>query len=328
MQVALSRTRAVEQILQLLSITIMRIRALVCLATVVTVTVLSISVHAQRIKVGPSIVVPLFVTVTDQEKRLVSDLVQEDFEVYDNGKLQTITNFDNEPTPITAIVMIDTSGSMTVALDFVKDGAEQFLLRLLPQDKAKVGAFNDKIQFIPQPGFPFSDNRDQLVRALKELDFGYPTRLFDAIDQSIEQLNPVEGRKVILVFTDGDDNASRIGSGEVVDRARQDDVMVYSIGLENEYFDGAKQTRSSPDRRLKRLSEETGGGFFLLKRKDELGSTFTRVAQELHSQYLLGFSPTVLDGKVHKLDVKVKRAGISPRARKSYVATAVETTQK
>jgi Ca-activated chloride channel homolog len=318
----------VEQILQLLSITIMRIRALVCLATVVTVTVLSISVHAQRIKVGPSIVVPLFVTVTDQEKRLVSDLVQEDFEVYDNGRLQTITNFDNEPTPITAIVMIDTSGSMTVALDFVKDGAEQFLLRLLPQDKAKVGAFNDKIQFIPQPGFPFSDNRDQLVRALKELDFGYPTRLFDAIDQSIEQLNPVEGRKVILVFTDGDDNASRIGSGEVVDRARQDDVMVYSIGLENEYFDGAKQTRSSPDRRLKRLSEETGGGFFLLKRKDELGSTFTRVAQELHSQYLLGFSPTVLDGKVHKLDVKVKRAGISPRARKSYVATAVETTQK
>jgi Ca-activated chloride channel family protein len=163
---------------------------------------------------------------------------------------------------------------------------------------------------------------------LKELDFGYPTRLFDAIDQSIEQLNPVEGRKVILVFTDGDDNASRIGSGEVVDRARQDDVMVYSIGLENEYFDGAKQTRSSPDRRLKRLSEETGGGFFLLKRKDELGSTFTRVAQELHSQYLLGFSPTVLDGKVHKLDVKVKRAGVSPRARKSYVATAVETTQK
>lgn len=300
----------------------------ISLCVVIAAILLSVPTNAQRIKVGPSIVVPIFVTVTDQEKRLVADLVQEDFEIYDNGKLQTITNFDSQPTPITAIVMIDTSGSMTVALDFVKEGAEQFLLRLLPHDKAKVGAFNDKIQFIPQPGLPFSDNRDQLVRALKDLDFGYPTRLFDALDQSIEQLNGVEGRKVILVFTDGDDNASRIGAGDVIDRARQDEVMVYSIGLENDYFDGAKKVRSSPDRRLKRLSEETGGGFFLLKRKDELGSTFTRVAQELHSQYLLGFSPSTLDGKVHKLDVKTKRAGVTPRARRSYIATAVDTTQK
>jgi Ca-activated chloride channel homolog len=304
-------------------------RVAISLTPFAIAAVLSASIAAQqRIKVGPSIVVPVFVTVTDQEKRLVSDLVQEDFEVYDNGKLQTLTNFDNQPTPITAIVMIDTSGSMTVALDFVKDGAEQFLLRLLPHDKGKVGAFNDKIQFIPQPGLPFTDSRDQLVRALKELDFGYPTRLFDAIDQSIDQLKGVEGRKVILVFTDGDDNASRVGSGDVVDRARQEEVMVYSIGLENEYFDGQRRTRSSPDRRLKRLSEETGGGFFLLKRKDELGSTFTRVAQELHSQYVLGFAPGTLDGKIHKLEVKVKRPGALPRARKSYVATVLETTQK
>jgi Ca-activated chloride channel homolog len=304
-------------------------RVAISLTPFAIAAVLSASIAAQqRIKVGPSIVVPVFVTVTDQEKRLVSDLVQEDFEVYDNGKLQTLTNFDNQPTPITAIVMIDTSGSMTVALDFVKEGAEQFLLRMMPHDKGKVGAFNDKIQFIPQPGLPFSDNRDQLVRALKELDFGYPTRLFDAIDSSIDQLNGVEGRKVILVFTDGDDNASRIGSGDVVDRARQEEVMVYSIGLENEYFDGQRRTRSSPDRRLKRLSEETGGGFFLLKRKDELGTTFTRVAQELHSQYVLGFAPGTLDGKIHKLDVKVKRTGAMARARKSYVATVLETTQK
>jgi Ca-activated chloride channel homolog len=210
-------------------------RATICLTTLVTAVALSLTIQAQqRIKVGPSVVVPVFVTATDQEKRLVSDLSQEDFEVYDNGKLQTLTNFDNQATPITAIVMIDTSGSMTVALDFVKEGAEQFLLRLLPHDRGKVGAFNDKIQFIPQPGLPFSDSRDQLVRALKDLDFGYPTRLFDAIDQSIDQLNGVEGRKVILVFTDGDDNASRISSGDVVDRARQEEVMVYSIGLENE----------------------------------------------------------------------------------------------
>ena len=96
-------------------------------------------------------------------------------------------------------------------------------------------------------------------------------------------------------------------------------------GLENEYFNGAQRVRTSPDRGLKRLSEETGGGFFVLKKKDELGSTFTQVAQELHAQYVLGFTPESLDNKVHKLEVKVKRPGMTARARKSYVANAAST---
>lgn len=279
---------------------------------------------AQPIKVTTQ-TVPLYVTVTDEQKRLVPDLTREDFEVYDNGKLQTLTNFDNEPTPITVVVMLDTSGSMTVVLDFVKDGAEQFLLRMLPFDKGMVGAFNDKIEFHPDS---FTDNRDQLIRALKELDFGYPTRLFDAVDQSMDRLNGSDSRKVVLVFTDGADTASRKGAGDVLERARLEEVMVYSVGLETEFFNGQQRVRSSPDRSLRRLSEEPGGGFFLLKKKDDLNSTFTRVAQELHSQYVLGFSPETLDGKVHKLEVRVKRPGLVARARKSYVATRTEITSR
>lgn len=267
--------------------------------------------------------VPLYVTVTDKDRRLVPGLVREDFEVYDNGKLQALTNFYNEPQPITAVVMLDTSGSMTLALDFVKQAAEEFFLRLLPEDQAKVGAFNDKLEVHPEPGMPFTSNRDQLIRLLKELDFGYPTRLFDAVDYSIDQLQGVPGRKVVVVFTDGEDTSSKLGAGNVLDRARLEEVMVYSVGLENEYFDGARRVRTSPDRGLRRLSDETGGGFFVLKfnEKDELGSTFTRVAQELHAQYVLGFTPESLDGKVHELQVKVKRPGMTPRARKSYVAS-------
>ena len=79
---------------------------------------------------------------------------------------------------------------------------------------------------------------------------------------------------------------------------------------------------------MKRLSEETGGGFFLLKKTDELTTTFTRVAQELHSQYVLGFTPQALDGKIHKLEVRVKKPGMLARARKSYVATSEPMTQK
>jgi len=267
--------------------------------------------------------VALYATVTDAEKRLVPDLVQDDFEVYDNNKLQTLTSFDNKPQPISVVVMLDTSGSMTLALDLVKAAAEQFLLRLMPDDQGMVGAFNDKIEFHPEG---FTNSRDMLVRSLKDLDFGYPTRLYDAVAESMSQLKPLQGRKVVLVFTDGDDNSSKVGSGHVTDRGRLEEVMVYSVGLENEYFDGARRVRSSTDRGLKRLSEETGGGFFLLKKTDELTSTFTRVAQELHSQYVLGFTPQLLDVKIHKLEVRLKRPGMVARVRKSYVATSEPTT--
>ena len=188
-----------------------------------------------------------------------------------------------------------------------------------------IGAFNDKIELHPDG---FTTDRDHLISLLKDLDFGNPTRLYDAVDQSMAQLKPLMGRKVVLVFTDGDDNSSKVGAGEVTDRGRVEDVMVYSVGLENEFFDGARRVRTSPDRGLRRLSDETGGGFFLLKKTDELTSTFTRVAQELHSQYLIGFSPQTLDGKVHKVEVRLKKSGMTARARKSYVATAESTTDR
>ena len=205
----------------------------------------------------------------------------------------------------------------------MKDGAEQFLLRLLPEDNAQVGEFSDKIKFHPGS---FIDDRDRLVYLLKhELDFGYPTRLYDAVDESLERLEPAEGRRVVLVFTDGDDTASKVGVGKVMDRAREKDVMIYAIGLVNDYFNGQQRVRSQPDRGLKKLAEDTGGGYFELKRTADLGETFTRVAQELHSQYVLGFSPEAVDGRVHKLEVRVKKSGMNARARKSYVAASAGT---
>src|SRR5215218_3394331 len=301
-----------------------RYLAPVLIAAVVLIAPIGAQEPQSKFKVSTNSVA-LYATVTDGTKRLVPDLAEEDFEVYDNGKVQAITQFDNRPLPISVVVMLDTSGSMTLALDQVKSAAEQFLLRMMPEDQGMVGAFNDKIEFHPEG---FTNSRDELVRSLKDLDFGYPTRLYDAVNESMGQLKGIPGRRVVLVFTDGDDNASKFGSGDVTDRGRVEDVMVYSIGLENEYFDGARKVRSSPDRGLRRLSEETGGGFFLLKKTDELTSTFTRVAQELHSQYVLGFTPQVLDGKVHKLEVRLKKPGMTARARKSYVASSEPVTDR
>jgi Ca-activated chloride channel homolog len=266
-------------------------------------------------------VVSLFTTVFDAEGRLVPDLTQQDFDVLDNDKSQPLVVFRSENLPITAVVMLDTSGSMTGTIDLLKAAAEQFLIRLLPDDKASVGAFNDKIEL----NAGFTNNRDKLVSQVKDLDYGNGTRLFDAISESLDALHGIEGRRVILVFTDGDDTSSRIGRGTVLDRARAEEVMIYAIGLQSEYFDGARMVRSKPDSGLKKLADETGGGYFELKKTADLGPTFSRVAQELHSQYVLGFEPKQLDGKVHKLAVKMKQAGMTARARKSYVAAATRT---
>jgi Ca-activated chloride channel family protein len=262
--------------------------------------------------------VALYATVTDAQKRLVPDLTQEDFQIFDNDKPQTVDVFVNEVQPITVVVMLDTSASMTGNLKLLEQAAEQFLLRMLPLDKGMVGAFNDKIEFFPST---FTSDRDRLIRALRDLDFGNPTRLYDAVAASMDRLHKVDGRRVVLVFTDGEDTGSNTGSNDVLEQARREEVMIYAIGLRSDYFNGSRQVRSKPDSGLKRLAEETGGGYFELDHTSELAPTFTRVAQELHSQYVLGFTPTALDGKVHRLAVKA-RPGMTVRARRSYVASA------
>jgi len=257
-------------------------------------------------------------TVLDAQGRLVPNLDQDQFSILDNGKPQDIIFFQNETQPFTVVVMLDYSASMTSSLDLLRAAAEQFLLRMLPQDKGQVGAFSDKIEFSGQ----FTNDRDDLISALRDLQYGNPTRLWDAVDQSIEMLKPVDGRKVVLVFTDGDDTYSKIGFGSVLNHAKENEVMVYAIGLQSQYFNGQRLVRSQPDRSLRKIADETGGGYFELKKTDELAPTFTRVAQELHSLYTLGFTPVTLDGKEHKLDVKMRQVGQTARARKSYVASA------
>jgi Ca-activated chloride channel family protein len=261
-------------------------------------------------------VVSLYATVTEAG-RLVPGLGREDFEVLDNDKPQPLTVFSNEVLPITVIVMLDTSGSMTSNIETLKAGAEQFFLRLLKGDRARLGDFNDKIQMVSA----LTSDRDELISSLRDVDFGYPTRLYDAIAAGLDQLVGIEGRRVVLVFTDGDDTKSRTRFSTVMDRAQVEEVMVYAIGLAGDEMVGGRMVRTRPDRSLKKLAEETGGGYFELSRTDQLTSTFTRVALELHSQYVLGFPQESRDGKTHTLEVRVKKPGMTARARKSYVAS-------
>ena len=294
-------------------------RALVAAAAVL-VTLQAGSLESQQsqplFRSGTELV-DLYVTVTDGNGRLVPDLLLDDFTIFDDGEPQEIALFENSVRPITVVVMLDTSISTTNVMDLIMAGAEQFLIRMLPDDRARVGAFNDKIEMAPAE---FTGDRDELIGELDGLDFGNDTRLHDAVAASLDALVGVQGRKVVLVLTDGQDSASDIGWKDVLERAVAEEVMVYSIGMEVEYFDGLRNRRTRPDRSLRALAEETGGGYFELEEEDELGATFTRVSQELHSQYVLGFSPRARDGQVHTVDVRVRGRGMAARARRSYVA--------
>ncbi len=280
--------------------------------------------------------VRVFVTVTDREGRLVTTLSQNDFEVRDEGKPQPITLFDNSPQPIRLIVMLDVSGSMEGNVPLLRAGAEQLFARLRPDDVARVGTFGYKVEISPA----FTNDVATLRRELPEgIAPDAPTPLWKAIDEAMGAFGDErgEGRRVVLVLSDGKDSGPisfrerYVSQGEVIDRARRDDVMVYGIGMRSRRSQpiqpgigpGGLQAAlmaDLPDAGLALVAQQTGGGYAEIRLGQDLGAAFAQIVDELHSQYLLGFAPPKRDGKVHDIDVRVATRGLKPRARKSYVA--------
>jgi VWFA-related protein len=284
--------------------------------------------------------VPVYVTVADKSGRLLTDLTKDDFEVYDNGRKQTITVFENGLQPITLVMMLDRSGSMASNFRLVRSAAEQFVAQLLPGDKARIGSFANRIQLDPRD---FTSSQHDLIEILRtELQEAGPTPLWNAVNVGITALLHQDGRRVVLVFTDGVDRpvgSNNISFRDVARNAEREDVMIFAIGLATprEYSGrrrgsggglggfGSGGLRPPPeepkvDPGLRRLAAETGGGYFELTTTNNLSSTFTRIADELHRQYALAFEPAVLDDKTHKLEVRVRRPDAVPRARKTYIA--------
>jgi Ca-activated chloride channel family protein len=288
--------------------------------------------------------VSLFATVTDGQDQLVPDLPQDAFEVYDNGKRQSITLFSREVQPVSVILLLDRSGSMSDDWDLVRNAASEFVLRMLPGDKARIGSFSDQIVIAPDH---FTEDRVELERVLhSEPQAIGASPIWTATDRAVTALLAQGGRRVVLLMTDGQDSPApgqvHTDVKDVMYRAQYDEIMVYTIGFSTTGIQmghsrmpsgrrgspfgrgggGSVQLSTKtlkPDPLLKALADESGGRYFALDPEVNLGSLFTRIADELHRQYWLGFVPTKLDGDVHKLEVKVK-SGLNVRARKSYVA--------
>ncbi len=284
-------------------------------------------------------VVSVYATVTDRDGRLVPDLTRDDFDVRDNGKRQPLTFFSNGVQPITIVLMLDRSGSMEDNFALVQDAAGQFLARLLPADRARIGNFSRQIVMLPSE---FTSDRDILMRVLhRELQGVGPSPVWTAVDRSITSLLGQTGRRVVLLFSDGHDDPMRgqvrTDLKDVIRRSEIDEVMIYAIGLADSDASIASWARQNrigririgqsgrprvikPDKGLRQLADRSGGGYFELTWEQDLGAVFARVADELHRQYAMGFIPVRLDGKTHKLDVEVKRPDVSVRARQTYVA--------
>ena len=176
----------------------------------------------------------MYATVTNARGRLVPDLAREDFTIDDNGKRQTLTLFANDIQPITLIMLLDRSGSMKRNFELEEKAAEAFVQEMIPGDKARIGSFAKNIQIDPED---FTSDRDKLITILRtELQQDGPTPLWNAVDRGIDKLLIEQGRRVILVFTDGVDMPLQFSNHnkslkDVMKRAEEDDVMVYAIGL-------------------------------------------------------------------------------------------------
>jgi len=298
--------------------------------------------------------VAVWATVTNATGRLVPDLGREHFSVFDNGKPQPLTIFSNDVQPITVVILLDRSGSMKDNYDLVRDAGGAFVDAMDPADKARIGTFSNRIEIEPDD---FTSDRGKLVGILRgDLQPPGPTPLWNAVDKGLDSLRRQDGRRVILVFTDGIDEPMNFKNGNaskrsVLKRAEEEDVMVYAVGLEpSQSRNGGKSPYSpggmpgtmgrggfpgggtgggtfggqpfivGPDPGLKDLSSATGGGYFELSSANNLATTFRQVANELHHQYALGFTPASLDGKMHDIGVKLDDSRAVVRFRKRYLA--------
>lgn len=264
--------------------------------------------------------VQVYATAVDASGALAADLDRQDFEIYDEGRRRPLTSFRSSTQPINVVIMIDASASLELMQEQMKIAADRLVAQLGPDDSARIGSFSNKVVIPPQG----TGDRVALSRAVNaSLSSRAPTLLWDALDLAIAAVASEPGRRVVLVFTDGDDTGSRRANfNRVIERAQADDVMIYAVGVTPLVpgTDPLRMLSFQPDSRLRRLADETGGGYVELTLKTDLGATFARVADELRRQYLLGFTPDRPDGTMHELRVTLTRPGLHVRARLQYRA--------
>jgi Ca-activated chloride channel family protein len=280
------------------------------------------AVDAQdRFKGGVDLV-SLNVTVTDGG-RYVTDLARQDFEIFEDGVKQTASFFSTVQLPVALAVLLDTSASMESKLETAQEAAIGLARRLRAGDVMEVIDFDSQVNILQ----PFTGDVPALERAIRQASVNGSTSLYNAIYISLRSLQKARAshpgetrREAIIVLSDGDDTSSLVAYEEVLDLARRSETAIYAIGLREQGNGrrGGKQAEFV----LRELSEQTGGRAFYPLLVSELPKIYEQIAQELASQYAVGYisGNARRNGAWRRISVRVTRPGLLARTRQGYYA--------
>jgi VWFA-related protein len=264
--------------------------------------------------------VDVFFTVTDKKGKSIRNLKQEHFKVYEDSQPQVITNFSAEGNlPLTIALLIDTSGSVRDMLPFEQAAAIQFFESTLvrKKDRAVVIAFDTDVKVMQD----YTDDTEALSRGIRRVQSGGSTSLYDAVRLAVtRKLAGQDGRKIMVMITDGDDTASRSTLSDALDAAQRHEVIIYAVSTNSPGLGGAKSKKG--DDTLKKFAEATGGRVFNPSKIENLSSNFSEITDELRFQYGLAYSSTnpQRDGAFRRIRIEPSNKQYVVRARTGYFA--------
>ena len=270
------------------------------------------------ISVETSLVV-LPVRVTGADGDFVSGLTQQQFRVYEDGRPQPITLFQQEDTPVTVGLVVDHSRSMVPKLQGVADAASAFAQSSNPKDEMFVVDFSDNVSVVLPGGKPFSSNPRELAEGVSSVSARGMTALYDAVAAGLKHLELGRSeKKALIIVSDGGDNASTHKYGEILDLARRSQAVIYAIGLV-----GSSEAEENPGA-LRRLCKDTGGLAFFPEKGESVSEISATIARDLREQYTIGYAPERRqDGTFRKIRVEVRAPGrgkLEVRTRSGYFA--------
>jgi VWFA-related protein len=260
----------------------------------------------------------------DRSGKYVANLRQQDFHLYEEGVEQEIAYFASVDKPFTIALLLDTSDSTRFKLEEIQNAAIAFIDQLRPEDKVMVVTFNSKIEVLSEP----TSERNRLREAIRRTKSSRGTFLYRAVDVTINRhLNQFEGRKAIVLFTDGIDSASsRKAYDDNIHDAEASNVLIYPIQYETGLIVKNNPRRiakvKQADAYLHDVAEKTGARYFSADTPQNLSRAFAFIADELRRQYSLGFYPKTAarQGQRRRLKVTVNRPDLIVRARDSYTS--------
>ena len=276
---------------------------------------------AQVFRAGVEIV-SLNVTVTDPQGHYVTDVGQDEFSVFEDGAKQELTYFNRTNLPIALSLLIDSSASMEQRMDNAQEAAIGFAKRIRPQDLAQVVDFDSRVEI----KLGFTNKIDELENAIRSTSAGGSTALHNAVYISLKELAKVKAknpdeirRQAIVVLSDGEDTSSLVSFEEVLELAKRSETAIYTIGLQPRETSALRGFREA-EFVLRQLAQETGGRAFFAKQIEELKDVYAQIADELSSQYSMGYASKNprRDGAFRRIVVQVSRPSATARTKRGY----------